>query len=106
MMPSYNFVYDFAMANLQQVKVKGKNFVARCPLCGDSVKNIRKKRFNLKFENEKSIFYHCFNCNASGSFISLYARIKGITDKQAYREISKKKIVLKMLKALRNLSFN
>ncbi len=92
MMPSYNFVYDFAMANLQQVKVKGKNFVARCPLCGDSAKNIRKKRFNLKFENEKSIFYHCFNCNASGSFISLYARIKGITDKQAYREISKKKI--------------
>jgi DNA primase len=90
-MVTLDFLQTFLYENLEQVTVssggRGVNFVARCPICGDSRKSRTKKRFHLKFENEESICYHCFNCNASGSFFTLYAHVKGLSSSAAYREL-------------------
>lgn len=50
----------------------GTHFLVRCLLCGDSLKNIRKKRLNIDWNNGKPIF-HCFNCGESGSFYKLFS---------------------------------
>jgi hypothetical protein len=85
----YNLVQDFITQNLQGVTIKGMNFQARCPICGDSIKNPRKKRFNLRYDDASSIYWNCFNCGKSGTFIDLYAHIKGINTKEAYRLIKR-----------------
>jgi DNA primase len=75
--------------NFQSIKINGMNFNARCLLCGDSAKNPRKRRFNLKYSPETGGVFNCFNCGESGSFISLYSRIKGISGVDASRELKK-----------------
>jgi hypothetical protein len=84
-MPSFSFVYNFVCENFENVTVKGNQFLARCPLCGDSLKSKRKKRFGLKY-NDKNTVYHCYNCENSGSFYKLYAIIKKIDINTAYNE--------------------
>lgn len=86
-----SFVNQFVFENLElpRVSSSGLEFTARCPICGDSKKNKQKRRFNLKFENEENIFYHCFNCEATGNFIDLYAFVKGISQKEAWKELRK-----------------
>jgi hypothetical protein len=86
-MPSYDFVYKFVCENLDGVKTRGnQQIVARCPLCGDSQKSAKKRRFGLKFITDKDIKFHCFNCGIKGNFYKLYALIKNITPSAAYRE--------------------
>lgn len=64
----------------------GTHFNARCILCGDSKKSLSKRRFNLDWNNGNPM-WHCFNCGRSGSFVPLYAEIKGIDEKLAKAEI-------------------
>ena len=39
----------------------------RCPICGDSQKSKRKKRFNV-YRHQDSLFVKCFNCSYSNLF--------------------------------------
>jgi len=80
------FIYEYF--SLVTVSKNGTHFHARCALCGDSVKNPRKKRFHLDYNNGQPM-YHCFNCEESGSFIELYCILKGVDIKQAKRELFK-----------------
>jgi len=84
----YDFVQNFLMEHFTNVTSKGMDFVARCSLCGDSAKNPRKRRFNLKYKSDGTAgTYHCFNCGASGTFVQLYAQVKGLTKSEAYGQI-------------------
>ena len=84
-MPSLDFIHRFLLENFENVHVRGNQFIARCSLCGDSLKSKRKRRFGLKYDNKSSV-YHCYNCGSSGSFYQLYAIIKNIDVNDAYRE--------------------
>ena len=83
-------VSDFAYQYLQNVTIQktGTHFHTRCPLCGDSKKNTRKKRFHLDWHNGNP-GYHCFNCDESGPFLKLYATVKGISEQEARKELFK-----------------
>jgi len=76
------------MNNCENVSYKDASFHCRCPICGDSKKSIKKKRFHLKFIDENNTKAHCFNCDWSGNFESLYAYINGITLSEAYKRIN------------------
>lgn len=90
-MVDITIVADFMVENFENVYVdkKGTHWLARCPLCGDSKKNPRKRRFNLDYNNGKPIF-HCFNCGESGGFVSLYSRICGLPEEEVVHKIRKK----------------
>ena len=79
-------VREFVFEHFPKVVVKqgGTHFNARCILCGDSKKSLSKRRFNLNYNNGNPI-YQCFNCGESGSFIDLYARVKGVDYDEAKR---------------------
>lgn len=109
------FVSNFLYANLDKVSVKpnknGREFIARCPLCGDSKKSLTKRRFHLKYENENKIVYICFNCHKTGSFIELYSILNGISISEAFKTLKKVKFdsikqVLKKKKAEKVVSNN
>jgi len=89
-MDDVNFISEFVYENLEGVKVTkgGTHFTARCPLCGDSKKSKSKKRFNLDFNNGSPVF-HCWNCGRSGTFMQLYAELKGITIQEAISEVNR-----------------
>lgn len=83
-------VSEFAYQYLQKATAQknGTHFHSRCPLCGDSKKNPRKKRFHLDWHNGNP-GYHCFNCGEKGPFLKLYAIVKGISEEQARKELFK-----------------
>lgn len=85
---SLEYVSQFMYEHFQRVTSSkgGTHFLARCALCGDSVKNPSKKRFNMDWNDGQPI-YHCFNCDQSGSFLTLYSRIKGISINEAKKEL-------------------
>jgi len=87
-MVTFEFVQGFLTENLQNVTFRNTEFNARCPICNDSQKNPRKKRFYLKYTPENGGVYNCFNCGKSGNFIDLYSRIKGISSNQAFKEVN------------------
>lgn len=88
MLIDYDVVNDFIIEYCQSVTHKDGKWNCRCPLCGDSKKNPRKKRLNISFNNGTPL-YKCFNCNAGGSFIDLYMKIKNISYEEAYKQIFK-----------------
>ncbi len=72
-MLSLEYVTSFMYEHFENVSISknGIQFLARCPLCGDSKKSKRKRRFNLKYDGNNTVF-RCFNCNESGNFKKLY----------------------------------
>lgn len=54
-------------------------FKALCPFCGD-----RKYHFGL---NRKKGMFHCFRCKESGNSVSLYAKLNGMSNKEAYEAL-------------------
>jgi hypothetical protein len=78
------FVYEFL--SLISESKNNTHWHARCPLCGDSKKNSRKKRFHLDYNNGNPI-WNCFNCNRSGSFLEIYAELKCIDIDEAKIEL-------------------
>lgn len=62
----HKYIYLLS-SNLEGFKKIGHNWNFRCPVCGDSEKNKRKKRGWLLSNNGGVVFY-CHNCGASMSF--------------------------------------
>jgi len=87
-MLSLDVVNDFMYEHFSKVTTSknGSHFHARCILCGDSKTNPNKKRFHLEYNSGQSV-YHCFNCNASGSFLELYSILKNISINEAKKEL-------------------
>lgn len=56
---------------------------ASCPFCGDHGKG----KYHLSLNTEKDQ-YRCNLCGASGNSVTLYAAIKGVTNGEAYRELT------------------
>lgn len=57
---------------------------ASCPFCGDNGPGKHHLSLNTKRDQ-----YHCVLCGAHGNSVSLYARIKGMSNKEAYLELSR-----------------
>lgn len=89
-MITLEFVHTFVYENLSKVTVSksGTHFHTRCPLCGDSKKSQIKKRFHIDYNNSQP-FFHCFNCEESGSFLELYSKIKCISIADAKKQLFK-----------------
>ena len=57
---------------------------ASCPFCGDH--GLGKYHLSLNTNTDQ---YRCNLCGAHGNSVSLYARIKGMSNKEAYLELSR-----------------
>lgn len=51
-------------------------FKALCPFCDDT-------KYHMGLNRQKGMF-HCFRCKESGNSVSLYAKLNGISNKEAY----------------------
>jgi hypothetical protein len=65
-------------------KTPGGEWGARCPFCGDSQ---NPQHFHLYLEPEKGLYY-CHRCGENGNVIELYAAMRGVDTKTAYRELA------------------
>ena len=57
---------------------------ASCPFCGDHGPG----KYHLSL-NTVTDQYRCNLCGASGNSVSLYARVHGVSNKEAYQELAK-----------------
>jgi hypothetical protein len=69
--------------SLEITDTKGIEIKAICPFCGYN-KNSKIATLSLNTNNNK---YCCSRCGAGGFSIGLYARLKNIDNKKAYREL-------------------
>lgn len=60
-----------------------EEFAARCPFCGDS-ENPHHAHLMLNIVKDA---YHCTRCGEKGYAIGLYARLHGISNSQAFKEL-------------------
>jgi transcription elongation factor Elf1 len=65
---------------------KSGYFNFRCPFCGDSAKNKRKKRGSFHYKNS-NYFYRCFNCGISLEVYSFFKELDYISYKELKKEI-------------------
>ena len=107
-MPALDIIYSFVLENLENVSLSraGTHFHCKCPFCGDSKKSDKKKRFHLQYKSDDEIYFNCFNCYEKGNFYDLYAHVKGITSKEAYKELNRfsEKNILNSLKKTSKLN--
>lgn len=54
-------------------------YKARCPFCGDT-------KYHLGLNRQKGMF-HCFRCKEKGNSVSLYAKLNGVSNKEAYARL-------------------
>ena len=54
-------------------------FKALCPFCGDT-------KYHMGLNRQKCLF-HCFRCKESGNSVSLYAKLNGVSNKEAYAKL-------------------
>lgn len=80
-------VHEFIYENCENVTTSkhGLHFHARCPLCMDSQKSAIKKRFHIEYGDD-NCKYHCFNCEQSGDFYTLYSILKGLDKTEAWKK--------------------
>lgn len=71
---------------LEIVDQKGYEIKAICPFCGYN-KNSKIPTLSLNSQTNK---YCCSRCGAGGFSIGLYARVRGINTKKAYKELIEK----------------
>ena len=64
---------------------------ASCPFCGDHGRG--KYHLSLNTDTDQ---YRCNLCNAHGNSVTLYARLNGVSNKAAYRELMKDRKVYPM----------
>lgn len=83
-----NVINEFVLEFFSSVSTSknGTHWHARCPLCGDSKTNSRKKRFHLDYGNGNPM-WQCFNCGRTGSFLPLYMELKGLSSDEAKQEL-------------------
>lgn len=75
-----NVAYHLCLEIVEQV---GYEYKAICPFCGYN-KNSKVPTLSLNIETNK---YCCSRCGAGGYSIGLYARMKKITNQEAYKEL-------------------
>lgn len=68
---------------LEIVETKGYEHKAICPFCGYN-KNSKIPTLSINSQSNK---YCCCRCGVGGYSIGLYAKVRGITTKQAYKEL-------------------
>ncbi len=54
-------------------------FKALCPFCGDT-------KYHLGLNRQKGMF-HCFRCKEKGNSVSLFAKLNGISNREAYARL-------------------
>lgn len=54
-------------------------YKAMCPFCGDT-------KYHLGLNRQKGMF-HCFRCKEKGNSVSLYAKLNGISNREAYAKL-------------------
>lgn len=54
-------------------------YKALCPFCGDT-------KYHLGLNRQKGMF-HCFRCKEKGNSVSLYAKLNGISNREAYAKL-------------------
>ncbi|MFR7743266.1 MAG: hypothetical protein ACLU3I_08235 [Acutalibacteraceae bacterium] len=64
---------------------------ASCPFCGDHGTG----KYHLSL-NTRTDQYRCNLCGASGNSVTLYARLNGLTNKEAYLELAAKSNMYKL----------
>lgn len=84
-MIQYSTITEF-LSQYGQLYIKGNEINMRCPLCGDSKKSVRKRRFNVTYDGGCA-FYNCFNCGRSGTFAELVSELKGINIAESIKQI-------------------
>lgn len=94
-MTEQNKVEEFLFTSCEKVKRKsGMGYVLRCPVCGDSKKNPNKRRCHVDYYAQYDEWiYTCYNGGCpepTGNIQSLYANVKGISWKEADRELNDK----------------
>ena len=67
---------------LNQRTLRRSEIEASCPFCGDHGAG----KYHL-FLNTSTDQYHCILCNASGNSVTLYAKVKGLTNREAFLEL-------------------
>lgn len=72
-------------------KVDSKEYVTRCPFCGDSVKSKNTGHLYIKIslDDDSPIQYHCFKCDAGGIFKSSDLSLFGIINPDLEGSIDK-----------------
>lgn len=68
-----------ALLRLKTRRPSGNSVYTDCPLCGD-------RRGKLNLNHEKDV-WRCNYCGEKGGMLALYAKVYGITQSEAYREI-------------------
>jgi len=80
-------VEEFVYSYLQKPKRRGKGYIARCPICGDSQKHLNMRRLNIDYYSKYDEWiYKCYNGGCpenAGNIQSLYAHVMGCTWKEA-----------------------
>ena len=68
-------------------------YVIRCPICGDSQKNLKKARCYLKcsLDPTEPILYHCFNCDSSGVVNGDFLKRLGINNSEITSKLENQK---------------
>lgn len=80
----FQTVIDF-LQEYGQLYIKGNKINMRCPICGDSKKSNRKKRFWATWSPDGTCCINCFNCGYSSTFAELVSRLKSIPLHEAIR---------------------
>ena len=95
-MQNNNNIYEYInitnvinQLNIKKTSVKGNYIYAICPFCQHS----NDKNGYLKI-NTISNVYICKKCESSGSSIELYANLKYISTKEAFKRLLKETPVL------------
>lgn len=85
-------LYDFDLVDLAQKcritilkQLPNGEYQARCPFCGDSQKHQNKGHLYLNPAQGK---WYCNRCGEGGYTLSLYAKLRGIDNRSAYRELT------------------
>lgn len=92
---------EFLLNNISGKVVAGdKEFLCRCPLCGDS-RHLKSAHFyiNLPSSDEVPVMYHCKKCNASGVLNRTILRDLGV-------ELDSGDIIIDLIKRHKKLSGN
>ncbi|MCS5696964.1 DUF3854 domain-containing protein [Desulfofundulus thermocisternus] len=83
--------YDFDIVEIAQrmgitllKQLHDGQVLARCPFCGDS----RKQHHGHLYLRGETGEYICHRCGESGYAIGLYARLRGLDTKTAYKELA------------------
>lgn len=66
---------------LKLKKKLGQDLYYTCPSCGKD---------KLVISRTKPYYFHCLSCDMKGNYQSLYSQVKGVSGKQAWKEIHEK----------------